>query len=97
MAVDAENGSVRVSNADIYRLLLDTDKKVDSVKQTVEDVLRPRLDSVAKKAAELAKEKADKQALDRAEARLEKVEVRLYAIVSGLIAAIVGAKGIGIF
>lgn len=86
----------RVTLAEIYRLLIDTNYRVASVDQTVRDVLKPGLEAQQQTVAQLAKEKADAAALVALQRRVEKVELRMYAVVSGIIAAFVGGKGFGI-
>lgn len=89
-------GGVRVTNADIYRLLLDTNGRVASVEQTVRETLRPGLDRALARIESLEKNKADKEAVTDIRGRTAALEMRVYAIVSGLIAALFGAKGLGI-
>lgn len=93
---ESNANGVRVTNAEIYRLLLDTNARVASVDQTVRDVLKPGLESALEKARRLDQEKADAADLAKAQTRLERIELRMYAIVSGLVAAVVGGKGLGI-
>lgn len=67
---------VRVTNAEIYKLLLEVNGRARSVQQTVDQVVLPRLS-------------ANEKEIDR-------MRMQLYAISSGLIAALLGAKQLGI-
>lgn len=84
---------VRVSNAEIYRLLLDTNHRVGSVEQTIREVVLP--DMVDQR--EALKSKAEKEALEGVATRVSALEIRVYSILAGLIAALIGAKELGIF
>lgn len=92
------NGNgVRITNAQIYTLLQETNARVNSVQQTVKEVLYPGLHRVVGRVDALEKYKADTSALSKTEGRLATVEMRVYAIVAGLVAAFAGGKGIGLF
>lgn len=93
---ESNANGVRVTNAEIYRLLLDTNARIAAVDQTVREVLKPGLDEAKMLAERLAAEKASASDLARAQTRLERIELRMYAIVSGLVAAVVGGKGLGL-
>lgn len=96
MTEDAHSGGVRITNKDIYDLLLGVNTRVGSVEQTIRDLVRPSLDRHDERIHALEREKADMAALVKTDGRLEKVEMRVYAILSGLLAAIGAAKGLGI-
>lgn len=88
---DASNG-VRVTNAEIYRLQLETNGRVTSVQQTIREVVLPRLETHETR----INSKADGEALKATNARVATLELRLYAIGAGLVAAVIGGKGLGI-
>lgn len=73
---DEHTNGVRVTNAEIYKLLLEVNGRARSVQQTVEQVVLPRLDVNEK--------------------NIDRLELRLYAITSGLIAAALGANQLGL-
>ena len=89
--IEPANG-VRVTNAEIYRLLLEANGRVSSVQQTMEQVVLPTLTNHA---AALDR-KAEKDALSATDGRVQAIQMRVYAITSGLVAAVLGAKGLGI-
>jgi hypothetical protein len=88
---------VRVTNAEIYQLLLETNRRVGSVEQTMRETLKPGLDDARARITSLETNKADREIVVKTEGRLEKVEMRVYALLAGLIAALLGAKQLGIF
>lgn len=90
------NTAVRITNADIYRLVSDTRERVQSLDQTVRDVLKPGLDSALSRLDAIDKAKADKELVVEARGRISTLEMRMYAIVSGLVAALLGGKATGI-
>ena len=96
MTDDSTNG-VRVTNAEIYRLLLDTNSRVASVEQSVRDVLKPGLDDARARITSLETNKADQAIVVKTEGRVEKIEMRVYALLAGLIAAFLGANQLGVF
>ena len=87
---------VRVTNADIYKLLLDTNARAASVEQTIRETLKPGLEDVCARIKNLEEHKADKATVEKNVGRVAALEMRVYAIMSGLIAAVMGAKGLGI-
>jgi hypothetical protein len=87
---DATNG-VRVASAEIYRLLLEANGRVSSVQQTIEQVVMPTL----KRHAAVLDTKAEKSVVEDHEKELERMKVQVWAISAGLIAAGIGAKGLG--
>lgn len=93
---DNDGNAVRVTNADIYRELLAQGRKLDRVASKVEDVLKPGLDGALASIEGLKNLKADKEAMAMTNGRVAQIEMRLYAIVAGLIAAIMGARGLGV-
>lgn len=91
-----ESGVVRVTNADIYRELLDQGRKIDRVDQTVRDVLKPGLETAKADIGSLKEHKADKVDVTATNGRVAQLEMRVYAIMSGLVAALIGLKQIGV-
>lgn len=87
---------VRVTNKDIYELLLGVNSRVASVEQTVRESIVPTIERHRVMLAQIEREKADAALVQQHATKIERVEMRVYAIVSGLIAAIFGAKGLGI-
>lgn len=94
-AEHAGNG-VRITNADIYRLVSDTRERVQLLDQTVRDVLRPGLESAIARLDAMDKIKADKETLAEAKTRIATIEMRVYAIMSGLVAAGIGGRALGV-
>lgn len=92
---EATNG-VRVTTAQIYNLLQETNGRVTSVQQTVTEVLKPKLDRHDAFIDALRENKADRKELAETDGRLATVEMRVYAILAGLIAALGGLKLTGI-
>lgn len=87
---------VRVTTADIYSLLTETNRRVMSVEQTVRETLRPSLDRHEERLNALAQAKADREAVAEQRGRIATLEMRVYAIIGGLVAALFGAKGLGL-
>jgi hypothetical protein len=87
---------VRVTNRDIYDLLLAVNARVAAVEQTVRESVVPTMERHRVHLAELDRIKADAATVALHTTKIERIEMRVYAIVSGLVAAIFGAKGIGI-
>lgn len=85
-------GGVRVTNAEIYRLLLEANGRVSSVQQTMEQVVMPSLRSHS----EAIDRKADKATVAEQGAELSRVRMQVYAITSGLVAAALGANQLGL-
>jgi len=94
---DSTPNGVRVSNAQIYDLLMKTRDDVSSVKQTVEDVVKPGLNTALTAVTALTAGKAEKSAVEKIADRLDRIELRVYAIFAGIVAAALGAKGVGMF
>lgn len=89
---ETEANGVRVSNARIYELLLETREAVRNVSQTVAESVAPRLTAHD----EQLRHKADSVAVAKLSDRIDRLELRIYAIMSGLIAALLGAYGMGL-
>jgi len=87
---------VRITNREIFDELTGISRQVASVKQTVERVLEPGLQTALTRIESLDKNKADKEIVVKTDGRVERIEMRMYAIMSGLIAALLGAKGLGL-
>ena len=96
MPDEPHHNGVRVTNADIYNLLLETNRRVHAVEQTVRETLRPSVDRHEERLNALDREKADREAVVEQRGRIATLEMRVYAIVGGLIAALFGAKGLGL-
>lgn len=87
---------VRVTTADIYALLTETNRRVMSVEQTVRETLRPRLDRHEERLDAMIQAKADREQVVDIRDRTATLEMRVYAIIGGLVAALFGAKGLGL-
>ena len=96
MPDEPQVNGVRVTNADIYQLLLETNRRVGSVEQTVRESLRPSIDRHEERIAALDREKADRELLAEQRGKIATLEMRVYAIIGGLVAALFGAKGLGL-
>lgn len=96
MSDETPSNGVRITNVQIYTLLQETNGRVNSVQQTVKEVLHPGLDRVVARVDSLEKHKADTESVAKTEGRLATIEMRVYAILAGLVAAFAGARGIGL-
>lgn len=96
VAEDPPGNGVRVTNADIYALLLETNRRVGSVEQTIRETLRPSIDRHEERLNSMDRAKADRELVAEQRGRIATLEMRVYAIIGGLIAALFGAKGLGI-
>ena len=96
MSDDRPTNGVRINQEAIYRLLLETNQHVLLLNQTVREVIHPELRALANRVASLERDKADRQAVDETRKGLDKIEVRLYAMMVGIVIAALGAKGLGI-
>lgn len=92
----ADEHGVRITNQDIYNLLLETNRRVSSVEQTVRETLRPSIDRHQERLDALDRVKADRDAVIEQRGRVATLEMRVYAIIGGLVAALFGAKGLGL-
>ena len=90
------NGSVRITNADIYREVRALSTAVTGLGQTMNDVVRPKLDRHDVQIDALKESKADKTETAKLDGAISSVRVQTYAIVSGVIAALVMLKTIGV-
>lgn len=95
---DEPNGTngVRITNAQIYSLLQETNGRVNSVQQTVKEVLHPGLNTALARIDSLEKAKADREMVTEVKGRTTALEMRVYAIIGGLLAALGAGKGLGI-
>ena len=96
MPDDHQVNGVRVTTYDIYQMVSKTDRNVVSVKQTIEEVIRPAIQRHETRLNEMDREKADRDLVDEVRSRTATLELRTYAIIGGLIAALFGAKGLGL-
>jgi len=90
------NGAVRITNADIYRLVSDMREKLFLLDQTVRDVMKPGLDSAIARLENLDKAKADKDTVTELRGRLATVEMRIFGVLAGLVAAAIAGRNVGI-
>ena len=92
---DGETNSgngVRITNREIYDLLVRVDSRVGRVEQNLEKVVEPTLT----RHDEALKHKAEKTDVAAVSGRTEKLEMRVYAVLAGLIAAVLGLNGMGV-
>lgn len=87
---------VRVTNLDIYRELRDLGAIARSVKQSVDETLKPGLETARVDIAKLREYKADKAVVDKVDGEVDKLKLQVYALLAGVIAAVLGANQIGI-
>ena len=87
---------VRVTTGDIYTLLLETNRRVGSVEQSLRETLRPTIDRHEERLNAMDRAKADKEQVLDLRGRTATLEMRVYAIIGGLVAALFGAKGLGL-
>lgn len=90
------SNGVRVSNADIYQLLLQTNREVALAQQTIREMILPTIVRHEGDIDILGRDKADGSRLTEAQARLDRLEIRVYGIMAGLVAAMLGASRIGL-
>lgn len=93
---DHENGSVRINNVDIYRELTAQGKLLARVAQTIDETLKPGMSTLTVRLENVERNKADKEGLVATNGRVEKLELRVYAIMAGLLAALGIGKGVGL-
>lgn len=86
MDTPAGGNGVRISNGQIYRLLLETSREVASVRQTVQESLVPQVKS---NTAALAT-KVEKDDFDEHVKRVATLELRVWAAIIGVLVAISG-------
>lgn len=83
---------VTVTLKDIYQLQLETHARVGRIESAMDEYVRPTL---RRHEAQLLT-KASSAAVDANRSRIASLEVRLYGIVAGLVAALIGANSLGI-
>lgn len=96
MPDEPQVNGVRVTNAEIYQLLMSVDRRVGSVEQSIKETLRPSIDRHEERISALDREKADRELLSEQRGQIRVLEMRVYAIIGGLVAALFGAKGLGL-
>jgi hypothetical protein len=89
---DHPMNGVRITNREIYDLLVRVDTRAGRVEQTIKQVIEPTLTK-----HEMALQaKADRAELDRVLTRTEKLELRMYGILAGLITGLIGLSQLGV-
>lgn len=92
MAEETNGSSVRITTREIYDLLVRVDARVGRVEQSMEKVVEPTLS----KHEEALKHKAEAAALATLAGRTERLEMRVYAVLAGLLAAVLGLNQLGV-
>ena len=90
------NGSVRITNSQIFTELRQMRDEVRGLKQSMDETLKPQIGELRSDVRSLGTLKADRVEVEKISGRTEKLEMRVYAVLAGLIAAIAGLNGIGI-
>jgi hypothetical protein len=96
MTADDTNGSVRITNADIYRLVSDMRDKLNLLDQSVRDSIKPKLETALTRLDAIDKSKADKDSVTELRGRLATVEMRIFGVLAGLVAAAIAGRNVGI-
>lgn len=96
MPDEPQVNGVRITTREIYDLLVKVDGRVGRVEQSISDTLRPSLDRHEERISALDREKADRELLAEQRGQIRVLEMRVYAIIGGLVAALFGAKGLGL-
>jgi hypothetical protein len=96
MTTDDTNGSVRITNADIYRLVSDMRDKLNLLDQSVRDSIKPKLETALTRLDAIDKSKADKDSVTELRGRLATVEMRIFGVLAGLVAAAIAGRNVGI-
>ena len=89
---DSVTNGVRITNREIYDLLVRVDGRVAHVESAMKENIRPRLSAVETALTS----KADKETVQEARGRIATLEMRVYAIISGLVAAVLGLNAFGV-
>ena len=93
---DPMTNGVKITNRDIYEILVDVRGRVGGVEQTMRQVVEPTLSKHEERLNAIAREKADREMVTEVKGRTSILEMRVYAIIGGLVAALFGAKGLGL-
>lgn len=96
MADETRPNGVRITNDQIYTLLQETNRQVNSVQQTVKEVLHPGLDRALARIDAVEQNKASKELVAEVKGRTAALEYRVYAIIGGLLGALGIGKGLGL-
>lgn len=92
-----DDAHVRVTNAQIFEELRHTRSEVASVKQSVEETIKPNLSEVRADVRNLKESKADKAELVALEGTVSSVRVQAWAIGTGVLSGMVILRTLGIF
>lgn len=92
MADGESTNGVRITNREIYDLLVKVDNRAARLEQNIEKVVEPTL----ARHDEALKHKADKDAVEKIAGRTEKLEMRVYAVLAGMVAGVMGLNGLGV-
>ena len=87
-----ESGVVRITNSQIYTLLLETSREVASVKQTVNEFVVPQVKSNTRAIGT----KVDKVEYEEHVKKVAAIELRMYSVIIGVLMAAAGLNVAGI-
>lgn len=93
----SEEHVVRITNVQIFEELRRTRSDVASVKQSVEETVKPQLGEVRSDVRSLQANKADKTDVVKLEGTISSVRLQAWAIGTGVLTGLVVLRTLGIF
>lgn len=91
-----ETGSVRITNVQIFDELRLTRSDVASLKQSVDESLKPGLSEVRADVRNLTENKAEKADIAKLEGAINSVRVQAWGIGTGVVAGLLALRTLGV-
>lgn len=93
---DHDAGGVRITNQRIYDLLVETKALASSLKQSVDETLKPSIATNTAAIQSLKENKADKAETAALRGSIDSVRIQTYAIGSGVLAGLIALRTLGV-